>query len=269
MLKELRQIGRTLIPASLYDLSRKGYYSFFRFLFKGSRYACPLCGKSFRRFLPSGLDIAVLEKFNIVGAGSRANALCPNCHSNERERLVYLYLQHTGLLNNTEMTILHIAPEPNLQKVLQSSEHIRRYVPGDLHEERVAVRLDIRNMPIQEGMVELAICNHVLEHVPDDLSAMEEIFRAIAPGGTAILQVPYSTEIEASYEDPAVTEPEERETVFGQRDHVRIYALNSYLDRLSGVGFQTKLFQFPDQVIQQYALNPDEQLIIVEKINEN
>ena len=54
----------------------------------GSNVTCPVCLKSFRKFLPYGR------------VNPRPNALCPNCLSLERHRLIWLYLkENTDFFN--------------------------------------------------------------------------------------------------------------------------------------------------------------------------
>lgn len=51
--------------------------------------------------------------------------------------------------------------------------------------------MDIQSMPFAENSFDVVLCNHVLEHVNDDLVALREISRVLKPGGFAILQVPF------------------------------------------------------------------------------
>ena len=69
----------------------------------------------------------------------------------------------------------------------------------------------------------MIICNHVLEHVPDDRKAMREIFRVLKPGGFAILRFQPIIPWNKPYEDPSITDPAEREKHFRQKDHYRLY----------------------------------------------
>ena len=79
------------------------------------------------------------------------------------------------------------------------------------------------------------LCSHVLEHVEDDGAAMAESPGA-APGRLGRSCWCRSTSIASqTYEDPAVTAPEDREREFRQHDHVRLYALD-IADRLAGGG---------------------------------
>jgi len=128
-----------------------------------------------------------------LGGGYRY-ALCPRCHSTDRERLIYWYIVNkTSILHSQKMIkLLHIAPEKNLQKVLKASTKIN-YISGDLNPlVNCDIRLDIADMDFEDDYFDFIICNHVLEHVQDDRKAMSELFRVLKPGGKAILQVPIS-----------------------------------------------------------------------------
>jgi SAM-dependent methyltransferase len=121
-------------------------------------------------------------------------------------------------------------------------------------------------LPFLDQQFDLVIANHVLEHIPDDRKAMRELFRVLKNGGRAILQVPYSTTITSSIEDPAVTDPAERSKVFGQHDHVRIYALGDYVTRLSDTGFVVDVMSSRDLAIyHKHALQLDEVFFRIEK----
>ncbi len=79
-------------------------------------------------------------------------------------------------------------------------------------------------MPLRSDEVDLLLCFHVLEHVPDDGAAMREIARVLAPDGIALVQVPWRNRPETD-EDPSLDE-DQRLARFGQRDHVRFYGLD-------------------------------------------
>jgi hypothetical protein len=57
----------------------------------------------------------------------------------------------------------------------------------------------------------------------------------------AVLQVPISLELSATYEDASIITPGARLQAFGQMDHVRIYG-SDYAKRLSEAGFQVSSF---------------------------
>lgn len=236
-----------------------------RALYSGNRHACPLCGTGLRTLLPMGLKLPVLEEKRVVGGGYRLNALCPVCNSSDRERLVYLWLKQKTDLMERPQRILHIAPEPSLSALLLRMKN-PDYVTGDLMNPRAMVRIDVTKIPYDDGHFDAVICNHVLEHVPDDSKAMGELFRVLKPGGRAVLQVPLSASAAETYEDDSITGPAEREAAFGQFDHVRIYGHADYPERLRQAGFEVTIFDWnaePEQFggpQNRFALNPDERL---------
>ena len=194
-------------------------------IFNGTAVACPCCGQTYSRFLP-------------FGKPQRPYARCPGCNALERHRLVWLFLQQATALftpQPTPLRVLHMAPENILQSLLKPLPHLN-YLSADLAAPNAMVHFDITAIPYPEASFDVVLCNHVLEHIPDDRQAMRELFRVLAPGGWAVLDVPLKWENATTDEDPSVTDPAERERRFGQDDHVRWYG-RDYLDRLAEVGF--------------------------------
>src|SRR5690606_8482659 len=103
---------------------------------------------------------------------------------------------------------------------------------------------------------------------PNDTKAMEEIYRVLAPGGTAIMQVPYKSVLDFTYEDDTITDPKERALVFGQYDHVRIYGMD-YFTKLENVGFEVEAVDytknFSAELIDKYRLPKGELLPVCKK----
>lgn len=100
--------------------------------------------------------------------------------------------------------------------------HGDQYITADLESPWAKVKMDIHQMPFGDNHFDVVLCNHVLEHVDDDIQAMREIHRVLKPGGWSILQVPFFSPIpDSTFEDKSVTDPKEREKLFGQSDHVR------------------------------------------------
>ena len=237
---------------------------------RGQRYACPLCGAQLKTLWPRGLAHPVLAQYDIIGGGFREHASCPVCGSTERERLVWLYIsQRTDILARPAR-LLHVAPERELGARLRAQPQLA-YLSADLMDEGVMVKMDITDIHYPDASFDAIICNHVLEHVPDDTRALREFYRVLAPGGWAILQVPYSQQITVSVEDPSIVTAEARAQVFGQEDHVRIYAKQDYLQRLEFARFSVECFDWlqagpdfggPDN---HFGLMPRETLFIVRK----
>jgi SAM-dependent methyltransferase len=206
---------------------------------KGDKYNCTFCNYGANRFLTMGEDLPVLVKKDVVGGGRR-EGMCPNCGSFDRERLIHLYLKEIFKIEEKkDLKILHIAPEKRLTNYLLKLD--LDYSCGDLFTEGYSYADHVKNMnvteiPFENEIFDLVICNHVLEHIPNDLDAMKEIYRVLKAGSLALLQVPISNNSKITEEDFSITEPSDREKYYGQFDHVRLYG-QDYIDRLNSVGF--------------------------------
>lgn len=208
---------------------------------RGKNYVCPFCHYSSKDLLPLGGDFPVLKEKQVIGAGKRFGS-CYSCGATDREKLVYIYLKENTKIftSGKNRSILHVAPEPMLLKKI-FKVGFDQYVCGDLfaegykYPERV-VQLSVLNISFPDDYFDYIICNHVLEHVPDDRKAMKELFRVLKPQGTAILQVPISANTFETFENFSIEDPKLREMAFGQFDHVRIYG-QDYSDRLKSCGF--------------------------------
>jgi SAM-dependent methyltransferase len=177
------------------------------------------------------------------------------CGSLERHRLMYLYMtQKTDLFSGNRKRMLHVAPEAQLSRLFQETDCID-YLSADLSSATAMVKMDITDIQYADESFHAIYCSHVLEHVPDDIGAMRELYRVLKPGGWAILQVPISPG--TTFEDPTVTSPEAREELFGQDDHVRRYG-HDYVERLVAAGFSVLVDGFvrglSDQEITRFGL---------------
>jgi SAM-dependent methyltransferase len=120
-------------------------------------------------------------------------------------------------------TVLHIAAESHLVERIHAHKPTF-YVRGDLVPVSPDIeRIDITAIPYPSHHFNFVMCNHVLEHVPDDERACSELFRVIKPGGCAVLQTPYSPILQNSFVDPGINTDELRNRYYGQEDHVPLY----------------------------------------------
>ncbi len=225
--------------------------------------------------LPGGFDLPVITEKQIVGGGRRDNDVCPRCQSTDRDRLIYLYLKYESDFFKKKQFLMHVAPEPSLYKVFRKAPTID-YYPATKYEEGLYYdknikREDLLDLQIDDNTFDWILCNHVLEHIPEDAKAIRELFRVLKPGGKALLQVPYSLILDKTLEDNTITKPAEREKAFGQFDHVRIYG-KDYPERLRKAGFEVKIIKqnwnFSNVIdLRRFALNPKEDLFLCSKPN--
>lgn len=196
------------------------------FLLKGNRFTDPIDGKSFSMFLPYGYG------------KQRNNVLSPSTLSLERHRLLWLYLKNeTSFFTESEKKkVLHFAPEQAFYKLFRNQKNID-YTTTDLFSPLADVKADICNLPFEDNAYDYIFCNHVLEHIPDDTKAMNELFRVLKPNGMAILQIPQDLNRATTFSDDTIINQKERAAIFGQYDHVRIYG-RDYFEKLRSIGFK-------------------------------
>ncbi len=221
----------------------------------GNKVECTVCGKQYRKFLP-------------YGNMGQDNRLCPSCLSLERHRLIWLFLKNKTNFFTEKLNVLHIAPEQPFYKRFAKLKNLN-YVTADLESPIAKVKMDIREMPFEDNTFDVLLCNHVLEHIDNELKATSEIYRVLKPGGWAILQVPLDINLDTTYEDLSITDPKEREKHFGQYDHVRVYG-NDYAQRLEKSGLKVTADDFVQSFneieIEKYRFDKNEKIYFCEKV---
>tara|TARA_R110000868_G_scaffold113448_1_gene304468 strand:- start:1324 stop:2088 length:765 start_codon:yes stop_codon:yes gene_type:complete len=205
---------------------------------KGTNYVDPIDGKSFKSFLPYGYE------------SPRENVLSPSTLSLERHRLLWLYLKNETDFFDKKYKVLHFAPEQAFYKRFRNLKNLA-YTTTDLDSPLADVKADICDLPFDDNSFDIIFCNHVLEHIPDDTKAMQELFRILKPNGWGIFQIPQELKREVTFEDNSITDKRERAKIFGQYDHVRIYG-RDYFNKLRSVGFKV------DEVDYTARLTSDE-----------
>jgi SAM-dependent methyltransferase len=179
-------------------------------------------------------------------------------------RLITLWMERETDILEAKRDIAHFAPEELFSDLVRRGAGDRRYVRIDLRSPLADVHADLCALPFRAAEFDAVICNHVLEHIPDDRAAMQELRRILRPDGIAILMVPFQPD-RPTHEDRTVVDPEQRTALFGQFDHVRLYG-GDYLDRLRDAGFDVDCQLYwkslgEDEAIK-YGLQRDEYLII-------
>lgn len=248
MIKKAFKLILNTIPRPL--LIRASYFikPFLVFFLKGDTFTDPIDNKSFKTFLPYGY------------ANQRANVLSPSTFSLERHRLLWLYLQNETNFFKDSLKVLHFAPEQAFYKKFKNQPNLD-YTTTDLNSPLADVKADICNLPFENNMFDVILCNHVLEHIPNDTLAMQELYRILKPGGFAILQIPQDLNREHTFEDNTIIDKKERTKIFGQYDHVRIYG-RDYFNKLRSIGFTVEevdyTTKFTKQEIEKYSLAKNE-----------
>jgi SAM-dependent methyltransferase len=243
-LKKLFKFILNTIPRPL--LIRLSYYfsPVVDLLLRGNTYTDPINGKSYRMFLPYGYG------------KQRSNVLAPGTLSLERHRLLWLFLKEQTSFFSAPLKVLHFAPEQAFYQLFRKQKNLN-YITTDLLSPLADVKADICNLPFKDNEFDVILCNHVLEHIPDDTKAMQELFRILKPGGWGIFQIPQDLTRKTTFEDNSITDPKERAKIFGQYDHVRVYGLD-YFDKLRSIGFTVEEVDYTAQIspelVEKYGL---------------
>lgn len=225
------------------------------FFLKGDTYTDPIDNKSFKSFLPYGYG------------NQRDNVLAPSSLSLERHRLLWLYLKKDTDFFTADKKILHFAPEQCFLNRFRKLNNLD-YTTTDLLSPIADVKADICDLPFNDNTYDVILCNHVLEHIPDDTKAMQELYRVMKPGGYGIFQIPQDLSREVTFEDDTITDKAERAKIFGQYDHVRIYG-RDYFDKLRSIGFKVEevdyTAQLTSETVDKYRLAMGEIIPVVHK----
>ena len=193
---------------------------------KGNQFTDPIDGKSFSTFLPYGYN------------NLRKNALSPSTFSLERHRLLWLYLKNETGVFSKKIKLLHFAPEQAFYKRFKKLSNIQ-YDTIDINSPLAKIKADICDLPIKDNTYDFILCNHVLEHILDDNKAISELYRVLKKDGVGIFQVPIDMKKEFTFQDDSITDKKERNKIFGQYDHVRVYG-KDYFTKLKNAGFKVE-----------------------------
>ena len=199
-------------------------------------------------------------RFQAAGKPRRIDARCPQCGSAERYRLLTLWLDRDGGFLKSA-NVLHFAPEAGLAAMLKT--RVGRYESADIAPGKADRVLNIEAIAASDSSYDCVVCSHVLEHV-DDKKALSEIYRVLKPGGVALIMLPVIEGWATTYENPAVTSPEDRKRHYGQSDHVRYYGAD-VRDRIRSAGFALAEFTAQGPDVLTYALQRGEKVFIAKK----
>ncbi|KAA3439382.1 class I SAM-dependent methyltransferase [Rufibacter hautae] len=219
---------KKVLPAHARLTLRKLYWLSRSWLYAGRKVYCLLCEGSFRTFLPFGTE-------------RRPQALCPRCHTVERHRLLWLFLQEKVKITEKPLEVLHMAPEPRMQTRLKGLLNLR-YRSADLTSPVAMDHVDIQALPYPDGLFDLILCSHVLAHVPDDAKALQELRRVLKPDGQLLLQARLHPHAQ-TLENPQALTPQQRLQAYGQADRFRNFG-QDFGQRVAAQGFSVEAMEY-------------------------
>jgi SAM-dependent methyltransferase len=254
-MKEIIRFAIRKIPRKYLQIVSPVVMNVMKRLYKGNAVECPVCSSTFSKMLPYGRIV------------SRENALCPECLSLERHRLMWLFLKNKTTFFTDKIKLLHIAPEHCFINRFEALPNVEN-ITADIESPLAKVKMDVHHIPFEENTFDVIFCNHVLEHVDNDIQAMKEMLRVLKPGGWAILQSPIDPSRTVTFEDVSITDSSERERIHGQDDHMRTYGLD-YGERIKSSGFVVTeslyVKELPAELVKRYCLPGEEIVYYCEK----
>ncbi|OUJ72936.1 methyltransferase domain-containing protein [Hymenobacter crusticola] len=224
------------------------YEPFFRFLlyqlYKGTTYQCVVCAKKSQRFIALGDD-----------------KLCAYCGSLARDRRLWSII--SGQFIKAGTSILDFSPSRSLYRILKQNTTIT-YASTDLSGDFISdFQYDITQIDEGNERYDLILCYHILEHIEQDMVAMQELYRVLKKGGSCIVQTPFKEG--DIYENYSIKTEKARLLHFGQEDHVRIYSVNGLVSRLTQCGFNVELREYTEAADNYFGFKPNEKVLICMK----
>jgi SAM-dependent methyltransferase len=235
-MQRLKESIRGKLPRPLLMAYRWNRALLRRWQYRGSQYYCNVCD-------------ARLSDWIFAGPRDHGNRVCPVCHSYGRQRLLALVLERELSVNQSDASgngkLLHFAPEIGLQRWIRRHFPLQTYVSADLSSSEADISLDVQSIDLPDESIYAMLLSHVLEHVENDVLALREMRRVLAPGGMLFVQVPISRAY-VSQEEYLDT-PELRLERYGKTDHVRLYG-EDILVRLCNAGFRVTKYHAGDAI---------------------
>lgn len=142
-----------------------------------ARVRCSCCGWTGRQFLH------VRNRLRTAW-----NSACPHCDSRSRHRGLAILIPEL-LSERPPARVLHVSPEIVLRRVVEplaASYDTSDFAAADV----TYPREDLTRPRIRPGSYDVILCNHVLEHIPDDAAAVAGLAWILRPNGIAVVTIP-------------------------------------------------------------------------------
>ena len=224
----------------LFLMQEKMSFLTFRLAHQGKDRLCSVCGWRGSRFYP---------------LGTFPDTKCPVCLSLPRHRLLKLVLEDMGLPKMGDR-VLHVSPkgEERLGKWIRlcSSWYLSIDKGGHWNSfayAKAMKQMDLTDLELPDGSVDFVCCSNVLENIKDDQKAISEIYRVLAPGGVAALQVQMYGDVTTRVDNPT---PEDYWHVW--------HPGKDYFRRYEKVGFHVQVYEKHKYDIVLYGINNDVQV---------
>jgi hypothetical protein len=143
--------------------------------------------------LPDGAAICNICRWQgdaFDGGAHCEQSLCPACGANGRDRYLHWCLARRVELQPA-LRVIECSPRlGEAYRAAMGTWFFYRTSDFDLRAHAGNLQLDLQAIDLPKACLDVMLCAHVLEHVPDTDRALAELRRVIAPGGHLLLQVP-------------------------------------------------------------------------------
>jgi SAM-dependent methyltransferase len=160
------------------------------------------------------------REFKDGPAGRQWNGLrpaCIQCGALERHRVYRLIFEGLDTRQFSDLVALQFSRDPSIERSwFRTLDHS---VYGATNS------LDIQRIALQDGAYDVVVCNHVLEHVEDDIASINELVRISSDRGFLFLSVPNPAEREHTIDWGF---PDNK-----QHGHYRIYGID-IVEKIAG-----------------------------------
>ena len=233
------------------------------------KYECSMCGARFYAFYPfehayCALASAHTGKMQYPQFGELYR--CPSCGAVNRVRMLFEYLEENGLKNIKD--VLYMSPTTPGLNYFRTKYPSITVVTDDLFANNCDYHYDIMDMyGFRDDQFDLVICSHVLEHVKDDIKAVQEMYRVTKKGGRVIVIVPLILHGDEFDESTELSETENWKR-FGDATHVRAYSKKSMEKRIKESGFDFDMIDmnsFDPEIRRKNAMIESDVLYVIKK----
>lgn len=225
-------LGLPKIYIPCYKLVR-GINKYYRLFIGPKKYYCPCCGNHIRNFMEFDF---VKPDFNPnIYMNHYKSVICPQCGSLPRHRILsYFILNNLELFNKKQVLGFGLG---GAEKKILSNSGIK-YFTSDI-KSGCDFLYDIQDINCESEKWDIAICNHVLEHVEDYQKAISELYRILKHGGFVIISAPTRHSYADTFDKFKADTELEKVVYYGQIDHLRVFGDN-FPTYLKNAGFDVE-----------------------------
>ena len=151
-----------------------------------------------------------------------------------------LFASYTALVRRTD-TVLEIGAS-GIERTRDLAGRCAKLIGVELMPERIPEPFDnveyrvadwqSLSAAVEPESIDLAVASHVIEHVPDDLRALDELYTVLKPGGVALINTPNRKRLVR-----AVIEVFQGERKFPWWEHLREYTEEDLINMIEASRF--------------------------------